>query len=210
MSAPKTRDLSHHQTDLVPARKKRIKSGSLGKVRSSDEKKRPKDDMLSALADNFSEVAPTPTPSRDRGRDQSGLGRKRAENKLQERARLQQAQVQFEQWLQTQPLDPRAVHTQRGVQLQMLNHLIRYQECCYRQHSGDQVNPLPTTRDILKTLVQLRGSILAADGNRQAQSSTPATYANSGELARRRGRAEKTMEIFSDKPRVGGLLKVVG
>lgn len=128
------------------------------------------------------------------------IGRKVAQQKLNEQGKLAETRYLYQQRLQQSNQDPNNALSPQARQKRMLNSLISYQQNNYMQHTGDKAGEIynrPATRQILQALQGLKNGSSSTDtksnstsGTSVASNTSPAAFKAKSE------KANKMLEMF--------------
>lgn len=140
----------------------------------------------------------TQAQARQEKAEAADVGRQIAQQKLNERGKLAETQHRYQAWANQSRQDSNNALSPQGQQRQMLNNLIRYQECNYLQHTGDKAGEIynrPATRQILQALQGLRNG--GGSGKTESTSSSTTSASTSPAAFKAKTReANKMLEMF--------------
>lgn len=131
------------------------------------------------------------------------IGRKVAQQKLNEQGKLAETRFLYQQRMQQSNADPNNALSPQARQKRMLNSLISYQQNNYMQHTGDKAGEIynrPATRQILQALQGLKAgsSGQAGSTDKSGSSSGTASASNLSPAAykAKTEQASKMLEVF--------------
>lgn len=128
------------------------------------------------------------------------IGRKVAQQKLNEQGKLAETRFLYQQRLQQSNADPNNALSPGARQKRMLNSLISYQQNNYMQHTGDKAGEIynrPATRQILQALQGLKtGSAGQTSTADKSSSTTTASNTSPAAFKAKTEQASKMLEVF--------------
>ena len=128
------------------------------------------------------------------------IGRKVAQQKLNEQGKLAETRFLYQQRLQQPNADPNNALSPQARQKRMLNSLISYQQNNYMQHTGDKAGEIynrPATRQILQALQGLKaGSSGQTGSTEKTGSTTTASNLSPAAYKAKTEQASKMLEVF--------------
>ncbi len=128
------------------------------------------------------------------------IGRKVAQQKLNEQGKLAETRFLYQQRMQQSNADPNNALSPQARQKRMLNSLISYQQNNYMQHTGDKAGEIynrPATRQILQALQGLKtGSAARPNSTESSGSTTTASNMSPAAYKAKTEQASKMLEVF--------------